>query len=252
MSKDKRETLIAKLCCEARESDVAPCELFALNEGRWPETKTWRIYGIEVPASLIPEIRKFYCVWGRFSHIKGEIGSNVFVVSTTPLTDIIFDFHFPWRTNTTADPVERIKELLAKEQARREKEERRRAEKERREAEKREWIEKNGSELLKLNTELGCDCTRQYLFEKARLEVSPVARVYSRDQVKLNDRVCASLKGAQEVKRLREMGYPAQIAWTVCIPGKHDVLFEEEAVIIPAPWGYENFVIVILTEEIGR
>jgi hypothetical protein len=189
------------------------------------------------------------------------------VVSTPPLTDIIFDFHFPWRTNTTADPVERIKELLAKEQARREKEEKERAEmeakrkaeeerhkaeKERREAEKREWIEKNGSELLKLNLELGCDCTRQYLFERARLEVSPVARVYSRDQVKLNDRVCASLKGAQEVKRLREMGYPAQIAWAVCIPGKHDVLFEEEAVIIPAPWGYENFVIVILTEEIDR
>jgi len=264
MSRNKKgEVLMAKLCCEARESDIAPREVFVMNEGRWPEN-AWKVYSVDIPLSLMSEVREFYDTRNSFRDGKDKPGPDVFVVWQDAIVDIILDAHFTWRTELTEDPTERIKAHVAKlrrereerkcrEEAEREAEEKRkeeaRAEKERKEIRKKEWISKFGSEALKLKVfELGCDCTRLYLTERVEKELAGPVHVLSYQEVCWHSRSCPSDEGAWEAKKLLDMGHHAQVVWiTKC---KLLDKYEQEAIVIHPLFGYENFVAVIFTEDL--
>lgn len=88
----------------------------------------------------------------------------------------------------------------------------REVEKARRKQEKADWIATHGSDYLKRATKLEYDCQRQYVIERAGLEL-PDFQVDFDDQAEWNSRSCPGEEALTEVERLIEQGFEAKCIW---------------------------------------
>jgi len=86
------------------------------------------------------------------------------------------------------------------------------AEKEIRETEKLAWITAHGSDYLKDAVNLGYNCQRQYVTERAALEF-PYFRADFDDRYNWKERACPSPEALAEVKALVAAGHDAQVVW---------------------------------------
>jgi hypothetical protein len=86
------------------------------------------------------------------------------------------------------------------------------AERERKEQEKAAWIAEHGSNYLKRATTLGYDCQRQYVTERAALEL-PGYEVDFDNRAAWKSRSCPSMAALEEVERLIRQGHDAEVVW---------------------------------------
>ncbi|NNG67539.1 hypothetical protein [Caldanaerobacter subterraneus] len=104
--------------------------------------------------------------------------------------------------------------------------------------EKKEWIEKYGSEYLKKAFAQGFDCQRLYVKERAAKEF-PGFIVDFDDRVSWKERSCPSEQALEEMIKLKEKGYDADVVWVTWVPadlqGEDEEYYEfeeQEAVVI--------------------
>lgn len=92
-------------------------------------------------------------------------------------------------------------------------EERQKAKKAKMEAEKKEWIEKYGSERLKLAIQEGYEAKKQYILERATQELGESAKIDYEDKGEWQKRSCPSLEAIKLEKELKGKGYQAETVW---------------------------------------
>jgi hypothetical protein len=110
------------------------------------------------------------------------------------------------------EQAKKMAQKVAEEKARAEREAQEKAEREVRETEKLAWITAHGSDYLKDAVNLGYNCQRKYVTERAALEF-PDFRVDFDDNASWNDRACPSPEALAEVKALVAAGHDAQVVW---------------------------------------
>lgn len=76
----------------------------------------------------------------------------------------------------------------------------------------RQWIAEHGSDYLRRATEMGYDCTDEYVTERAAKEL-PGYVVDMGDNVGWTDRTSPSPAALDEAERLIKAGYAAQVVW---------------------------------------
>ena len=80
------------------------------------------------------------------------------------------------------------------------------------EAERLAWIETHGSDYLQRAVKLGYNCQRQYVTERAALEL-PGYEVDFDNRAAWKSRSCPSMAALEEVERLIQQGYDAEVVW---------------------------------------
>lgn len=83
-----------------------------------------------------------------------------------------------------------------------------------RQAERAAWIETHGSDYLRRATALGYNCQRQYVTERAALEL-PGYEVDFDDRAAWKSRSCPSEAALGEVEQLIRQGYDAEVVWLI-------------------------------------
>lgn len=117
--------------------------------------------------------------------------------------------------------IENKKAEESREAERKAREEAEKAAKEAREAERVAWITEHGSDYLRRATKLGYNCQRQYVAERAALEL-PDFQVDFDSQAAWKSRSCPSLEALNEVERLIETGHKAEVVWLTYIKPDDD------------------------------
>lgn len=153
------------------------------------------------------------------------------------------------RIEQVREESEKVKEEVLKldaqrkedwERRKKEDEEKARAAEKAAEDTRRAWVDKHGSERLKLMAEAGYEYRRTYEEERIALEFpgySLMPEDYDRD-----DRANPSLEALKELRRIETLGLKASIDWvTETIKEEDDYGYETreekyEAVVIDAPW----------------
>jgi hypothetical protein len=132
------------------------------------------------------------------------------------------------------------KERRAAEEAarRKEEEEKTAAEKKAAAEEKAAWIRAHGSDFLKRAYALGYDCQRQYVTERAEMEV-PGSQVDFNDVLAWKSRSCPSEEALEMVEELISKGYNAEVVWLTDAPDLDEPC---EAVVIHNYLGKYNLV----------
>ncbi len=110
-------------------------------------------------------------------------------------------------------------------------------------AEKTAWIAEHGSDYLKRATKLGYNCQRQYVTERAELEL-PDYSVDFDDNADWNDRACPSMDALEEVEKLIAAGLNAEVVWLTS-PTHRSESYEDEA-------NWENCEAIVIRDYIGK
>lgn len=113
-----------------------------------------------------------------------------------------------WEKKQAEEAAERTKRETAKATE----EAAQKAEKEARETERQDWIAEHGSDYLQRAVKLGYNCQRQYVSERATLEL-PGYELDFDDRAHWNSRSCPSPEALNEVERLIEAGHNAEVVW---------------------------------------
>jgi len=95
------------------------------------------------------------------------------------------------------------------------------AERERLEAEKVAWIAAHGSDYLKRATALEYDCQRQYVTERAAMELPDFVADFD-DRAAWKSRACPSEEALTEAEQLIAAGHDARCVWLTELPYKED------------------------------
>jgi hypothetical protein len=74
------------------------------------------------------------------------------------------------------------------------------------------WITQNGSEHLREAVELGYNCQRKYVTERAAKEL-PDFQVDFDENACWNHRACPSLESIKEIKNIMKFGFNAEVVW---------------------------------------
>lgn len=75
-----------------------------------------------------------------------------------------------------------------------------------------DWINKNGSDYLKMAVGLGYNCQRRYVEERSEIELEDFAVDFD-DEIKYRSRSCPGYEALIETKNLIEKGFDAKIIW---------------------------------------
>lgn len=162
---------------------------------------SWTSFGLEIP------------IYGRFNRTIEKF--NFPANSELPKA---FVAPFLEREQKEADKLA----LVVAEQEAAEK-----AERERKKAERVDWITTHGSDYLRRATALDYDCQRQYVTERAELELSGY-QVDFDDRANWKSRACPSEEALTEVEALLEQGHEAKVVWLTSPAEKPDCDEDDE------------------------
>ena len=146
-----------------------------------------------------------------------------------------------WQARANQVAAERQAQNAEAERQRRESARQREEEAERRtaarDAERAEWITANGSPLLRKAAAAGYDCQRQYVTERAALEL-PDFTVDFGGRAEWKSRSCPSEAALDEALALREQGHDAAVVWLTREAGEDAYGHEQREVIVITDYLY--------------
>ena len=119
-----------------------------------------------------------------------------------------------WQARKRAEEEEAAAKRAVEEAAANERREKAEAEREGRAAEKAAWVAEHGSDYLKRAVNLGYDCQRQYVTERAAAELPGFTLDFD-GNAEWKSRACPSEEALIEVSALIEAGYKACVVWLV-------------------------------------
>jgi hypothetical protein len=120
------------------------------------------------------------------------------------------------------------------------------AEKAAKEADRAAWIADHGSDYLQRATKLGYNCQRQYVTERAALEL-PDLDVDFDNRAQWSGRSCPSIEALDLVEALIEAGHKAEVVW---LTGPMEAPIDEAG--YPAPHEFESCEAVVVSDYLGK